>query len=135
MMIYPTIELQDGHCVTLDKGRLDSAMLWHVDPVETAKGFASAGAEWMHITDFNAIEGDDTNNDLVEEIIRTVGIPVQLGGGMRSREAVEYWIDKGAGPVDTSFAQPSSHFWNGSSLSFWAVKVSFHLNRSRKRSE
>ncbi|MGR3759636.1 1-(5-phosphoribosyl)-5-[(5-phosphoribosylamino)methylideneamino]imidazole-4-carboxamide isomerase [Roseobacteraceae bacterium NS-SX3] len=99
MMIYPTIELQNGHCVTLDKGRLDEPMIWHVDPVETAKGFAAAGAEWMHVTDFNAIEGDSRNAELVEEIIRAAGIPVQLGGGIRSREQVEHWIDKGAGRV------------------------------------
>lgn len=99
MMIYPTMELQDGRCVTLDKGRLDAPMIWHVDPVETARGFAAAGAEWMHLTDFDAVDGSDRNADLVEEIIRTVGIPVQLGGGCRSRERAEHWIDKGAGRI------------------------------------
>jgi len=99
MMIYPTMELQDGHCVTLDKGRLDAAMSWHVDPVETAREFASAGAEWMHLTDFNAVEGKGDNATLIEEIIRSVGIPVQLGGGMRSREHIEHWLEKGAGRI------------------------------------
>ena len=99
MMIFPTMELQNGRCVTLDKGRLDSAMVWHVDPVETARSWAAAGAEWMHLTDFNALEGNDDNAELVEEIIRSAGIPVQLGGGMRTRESVEHWIDKGAGRI------------------------------------
>lgn len=99
MMIIPTMELQKGHCVTLDKGRLDSAMLWHVDPVETARNWAAAGAECMHLTDFDAIEGSDANTELVEEIIRGAGIPVQLGGGMRNTHAIEHWIDKGAGRV------------------------------------
>lgn len=99
MLIYPTIELQHGRCVTLDKGRLDSAVIWHVDPVETARGFAAAGAEWMHVTDFDAVEGRDENADLVEQIIRAAGIPVQLGGGFRSRDSVERWIDKGAGRI------------------------------------
>lgn len=99
MRIYPTLELQNGRCVTLDKGRLDNALIWHVDPVETARGWAAAGAEWMHLTDFDSIEGRDTNAELVEEIIRTAEIPVQLAGGMRSREQVEHWIDKGAGRI------------------------------------
>lgn len=99
MMIYPTMELQNGRCVTLEKGRLDYAMIWHVDPVETARSWAAAGAEWMHLTDFSAIDGDDSNAELVEEIIRSAGIPVQLGGGLRTREAVEYWINKGAGRI------------------------------------
>lgn len=99
MRIYPTMELQNGRCVTLDKGRLDEAMIWHVDPVETARSWAAAGAEWMHLTDFDAIEGRDSNAELVEEIIRSAEIPVQLAGGMRTREQVEHWIDKGAGRI------------------------------------
>lgn len=99
MMIYPTMEIQNGRCVTLEKGRLDEPQIWHVDPVETAKGFAAAGAEWMHVTDFNAIEGDYRNEELIAEIIRAAGIPVQLGGGMRTREHVEHWIDRGAGRI------------------------------------
>jgi phosphoribosylformimino-5-aminoimidazole carboxamide ribotide isomerase len=99
MMIFPTMELQNGHCVTLDKGDLESPMLWHVDPVETARGFAAAGAEWMHLTDLNAVAGDYGQEELVSETIRSAGIPVQLGGGMRSREHIEHWIDKGAGRI------------------------------------
>jgi phosphoribosylformimino-5-aminoimidazole carboxamide ribotide isomerase len=99
MQIYPTMELLDGHCVTLEKGRLDEPLIWHVDPIEKAREFAASGAEWMHLTDFNAVQGDDSNSELVKEIIRTAGIPVQLGGGMRSRDAVESWIDQGAGRV------------------------------------
>ncbi|SFT44607.1 1-(5-phosphoribosyl)-5-[(5-phosphoribosylamino)methylideneamino]imidazole-4-carboxamide isomerase [Sedimentitalea nanhaiensis] len=99
MLIYPTIEIQHGRCVSLEKGHLDNATIWHVDPVETARGFAAAGAEWMHLTDFDAVVGSDENRDLVEEIIRTVGIPVQLGGGVRSRDTAEQWIDKGAGRI------------------------------------
>jgi phosphoribosylformimino-5-aminoimidazole carboxamide ribotide isomerase len=53
----------------------------------------------MHLTDFSAIDGDDCNSELVEEIIRSAGIPVQLGGGIRTREAAEYWINKGAGRI------------------------------------
>ena len=99
MIIYPTIELHNGKCVSLTRGRLDEPVIWHLDPVETARGFAAAGAEWMHLTDINALAGDGNNNDLLEKIIRSAGIPVQLGGGFRSREMVETWIDKGAGRI------------------------------------
>ncbi|MEM7319069.1 MAG: 1-(5-phosphoribosyl)-5-[(5-phosphoribosylamino)methylideneamino] imidazole-4-carboxamide isomerase [Pseudomonadota bacterium] len=99
MIVYPTMQLQKRRCVTLDRGNLDSANLWHVDPVETAKSWADAGAEWMHLTDLDAVAGDGSNDDLIEEIIRTVGIPVQLGGGMRTRDSVEHWIDLGAARV------------------------------------
>lgn len=99
MIIYPTLEVLNGKCVSLTRGRLDEPVIWHVDPVETARGFAAAGAEWMHLTDINGLRGGDENNALLEEIVRAVGIPVQLGGGFRSRESVTKWIDKGAGRI------------------------------------
>lgn len=99
MIIYPTLELLDGKCVSLTRGRLDEPVIWHVDPIETARGFAAAGASWMHLTDMNGLRGESTDNDLIEEIIRAAGIPVQLGGGFRSRDAVSHWIDKGAGRI------------------------------------
>ncbi len=99
MIVYPTLELHNGKCVSLTRGRLEEPVIWHVDPVETAKGFATAGAEWMHATDINALAGDGDNSDLIEEIIRAAGIPVQLGGGFRAREGVERWIDKGVGRI------------------------------------
>ena len=99
MIIYPTLELQNGKCVSLTRGRLEEPVIWHVDPVETARSFAAAGAEWMHVTDINMLGGDGDNDALIQEIIRVVGIPVQLGGGFRSRERVEQWIDKGAGRI------------------------------------
>jgi len=99
MIIYPTLELMDGKCVSLTRGRLDEPVLWHVDPVETARGFARAGAEWMHLTDMDGLKGGDANNALIEEIIRAAGIPVQLGGGFRTRDSVTGWIDRGAGRI------------------------------------
>lgn len=99
MLIYPTLELLDGKCVSLTRGRLEEPTLWHVDPVETARSFAAAGAQWMHVTDINGLRGDGDNAELIEEIIRAAGIPVQLGGGFRSRDMIEQWIDKGVGRV------------------------------------
>lgn len=99
MIIYPTLELSHGKCVSLPRGRLDEPSIWHVDPVETARGFAAAGAEWMHVTDIDAIAGQSENAELVEELIRTVPVPMQIGGGFRSRDVVERWIDKGAGRI------------------------------------
>jgi phosphoribosylformimino-5-aminoimidazole carboxamide ribotide isomerase len=99
MIIYPTLELLDGKCVSLTRGQLDAPVLWHVDPVETARSFADAGAQWMHVTDINGLRGDGDNNALVEEIIRAARIPVQLGGGFRTQNQVAGWIDRGAGRI------------------------------------
>ncbi len=99
MMIYPTMELLDGRCVSLTRGRIEEAAIWHVDPVETARSWAATGAEWMHLTDFDGVDGGDGNADIVSQIIRTVGMPVQLAGGFRTADSVARWIDKGAGRI------------------------------------
>lgn len=99
MLLYPMIELLDGRCVSLFRGRTDEPHIWHVDPVAKAKSFAKAGAEGLHITDFDAMSGDERNADLIRKIIRTVGIPVQLGGGFRSLERIVEWIDRGASRI------------------------------------
>lgn len=99
MIIYPTIEIKGGRCVSLPRGNIEEAAVWHVDPVAKAKEFAQAGAEWMHLTDFDAVAGHSANGDLVEKVIREAGIPVQLGGGFRSRDRIEEWIERGAGRI------------------------------------
>jgi phosphoribosylformimino-5-aminoimidazole carboxamide ribotide isomerase len=99
MIISPSIELQNGRCVSLNRGRLDEPHIWHVDPLETAKKYAESGAEWIHLTDFDAIAGDDSNSDLVQDIIRHSGTSIQLGGGFRSLHGISEWIDRGAGRI------------------------------------
>lgn len=99
MILYPLIELQNGRCVSLHRGRPEEPQIWHVDPVEKARSFADAGAEWLQITDFDAMAGDDQNVDLIREIIRAAGIPVQLGGGFRTLERMAEWIDHGAARI------------------------------------
>lgn len=99
MIISPSIELQAGRCVSLFRGRLDEPHIWHVDPVETARKYAESGAEWIHVTDFDAIAGDDRNADLIQEMIHHSGASIQLGGGFRSLHRMSEWIDRGAGRI------------------------------------
>lgn len=99
MILYPTIELQNGRCVSLFRGRLEEPQIWHVDPVRKAREFAEAGAEWIHVTDFDAITGAACNRDLIDKIMRTAGIPVQLGGGFRTLPSIEEGIDRGSGRI------------------------------------
>ena len=102
MQIYPTIELQNGRCVSLYRGRFEEPQIWHVDPVETALGFAAAGAEWIHVTDIDGVAGTGGNGDILRDMIRRAGLPLQIGGGFRSLEVIEEWIDLGAGRIVVS---------------------------------
>ena len=99
MIVYPTMELQNGKCVTLNRGRLEEPSIYHVDPFETAQSWAAAGADWIHVTDFDAVADSGDNGALIEEIIRVVPASIQLAGGFRTQEGVQSWIDRGAGRI------------------------------------
>ena len=100
MIIYPTIELMQGRCVSLRRGNLYEADHWDVDPVDIAKSFADAGAEGMHITDLDAVAGHEYNNlSLVAEIIRKAAVPAQVAGGFRTQERIEHAFEMGAARV------------------------------------
>ncbi|WP_424944773.1 HisA/HisF-related TIM barrel protein [Aliiroseovarius crassostreae] len=99
MQIYPLIELLEGRCVSLFRGRTEEPQIWHVDPVKRAMDYAEAGADAIQITDFDAMSGDTRNDEVIREIIRTVGIPVQVGGGVKTLERIAEWVDHGAARV------------------------------------
>lgn len=100
MIIYPTIELQNSKPVSLFRGDLDEPQIWHVDPLEKAHEFASAGADWIHITDFDAIaDQGQANQTLIETIIKEVPASFQIGGGIGSMTRIEEWIEAGASRV------------------------------------
>jgi phosphoribosylformimino-5-aminoimidazole carboxamide ribotide isomerase len=97
MIIYPYIALKGGRCVNLLRGRIDQPVVYDVDPLETAIGFARAGAEWIHVVDLDAVAGSGSNAELIRQIILRAETPVQVAGGIRSEEQVRHWADAGAG--------------------------------------
>lgn len=99
MFVCPIIELQQERCVSLHRGRLDAAEIWHVDPVAKAAEFADAGARRLHVTDFDSVTGEGSNRALITRIIRETPLSVQVAGGIRSRERVAEWLDLGAARV------------------------------------
>jgi phosphoribosylformimino-5-aminoimidazole carboxamide ribotide isomerase len=85
MTIYPAIDLKGGQCVRLKQGDMDSATVYGDDPAAAARGFAKRGAEWLHVVDLDgAFAGESRNLGAIHSIVDAVGIPVQLGGGIRS---------------------------------------------------
>ena len=100
MILYPAIDLKDGQCVRLLHGDMDQATVFNASPADQAAQFVRAGFEWLHVVDLNgAIEGRPVNADAVGEIMRAVSIPVQLGGGIRTRAQIENWIEAGISRV------------------------------------
>ena len=100
MIILPAIDIKDGNCVRLQKGVYSTAQKVADSPYETAKGFAEAGAEWMHMVDLDgAKDAKLINADLIADVAKTSGLKVEVGGGIRSMEAVDYYLSRGINRV------------------------------------
>lgn len=83
MDLFPAIDLRRGRCVRLLQGDFDQETVYGDDPVAVAKGFAAAGAPWVHVVDLDASRRDGSNRDLVVRVAQESGLPVQTGGGVR----------------------------------------------------
>lgn len=95
-MIIPAIDLMDGGCVRLFKGDFKQRTDYDVTPVEMAKSFAAAGAEWVHIVDLDGAKtGKAEQADLVIEIVEQSGMKVQTGGGIRDLSQIHRLINGG----------------------------------------
>lgn len=96
MQVIPAIDLKDGRCVRLFRGEMDQETVYFENPVDAAKHWLSEGASFLHIVDLNgAVEGRTVHSEDVAAICRQAGLSVQLGGGLRSVEAVEAAFDLG----------------------------------------
>ena len=90
MIIYPAIDIRGGHCVRLTEGRFDAETVFADDPAEMALKWAGLGAEFLHLVDLDgALAGEGKNVPVIERILQSVSIPVQLGGGIRNLETIE----------------------------------------------
>jgi phosphoribosylformimino-5-aminoimidazole carboxamide ribotide isomerase len=96
VILFPAIDLKDGACVRLVRGDMASATVFGRDPAAQARRFAEAGFAWLHVVDLNgAFAGRSVNGAAVKAIRGAVDLRVQLGGGIRDRDAIETWLGLG----------------------------------------
>jgi phosphoribosylformimino-5-aminoimidazole carboxamide ribotide isomerase len=99
MTIYPAIDIKGGRCVRLTQGRADQETIYAENPAEVAAEFRAAGSTWVHVVDLDgAFMGEPQNLGVVQKIA-ALGMKVQLGGGLRSRAAVERALGFGVSRV------------------------------------
>jgi len=99
MILYPAIDIKGGRCVRLLQGKADAETRYFDDPVEPAKHWQAAGAQWIHVVDLDgAFTGNPQNLDALGRIA-ALGVPVQFGGGMRSADNVRAALEAGASRV------------------------------------
>lgn len=100
MIVIPAIDILGGRCVRLKKGDYATAGEVAADALETAQAFAAAGAEYIHMVDLDGAKaGRRVNHELIAQVIAECGVPVEVGGGVRTLEDIEWYIERGAGRV------------------------------------
>ncbi len=96
MILFPAIDLKGGQCVRLKLGDMDQATIYNDDPGAQAKAFQDQGFKWLHVVDLDgAFAGEAVNGNAVDAILAATSNPVQLGGGIRTLDHIESWIDRG----------------------------------------
>jgi phosphoribosylformimino-5-aminoimidazole carboxamide ribotide isomerase len=101
MLIIPAIDLKDGQCVRLKQGLMDQSTVFSDDPAAMAKKWVMAGCRRLHLVDLNgAFEGKPVNDDAVTAIAKeNPGLPIQIGGGIRTGDTIEAYISAGVSYV------------------------------------
>ncbi len=101
MILIPAIDLKDGQCVRLRQGRMEDDTVFSNNPVEMAGRWYDAGARRLHLVDLNgAFEGKPVNGEIIQEITKTYpDLPVEIGGGIRTVETVEAYLEAGVAYV------------------------------------
>jgi len=99
MIIYPAIDIKGGRCVRLSQGRADQETVYAEDPAAVAAQFKKDGAQWVHVVDLDGAFSGESKNLSVVRAIAALGMKVELGGGLRSRLAVERALGIGASRV------------------------------------
>ncbi|MGH2319293.1 1-(5-phosphoribosyl)-5-[(5-phosphoribosylamino)methylideneamino]imidazole-4-carboxamide isomerase [Planococcus sp. SE5232] len=97
--IYPAIDLRDGKCVRLFQGDYAQETIYGDSPVDMAKKFVEAGAQWIHMVDLDGAKDGVRINDQVVIEAAKLGANVQVGGGIRTREDIEHYLSNGVARV------------------------------------
>ncbi len=96
MIIFPAIDIKDNKCVRLSQGDFDKINIYSNEPFDMAVKWKDEGASFLHLVDLDGARSEEIiNKESIEKIAKNIGIPVQVGGGIRSEEKVKSLIDIG----------------------------------------
>lgn len=100
MILFPAIDLLNSQVVRLQQGLEQSKTVYSNDPPAMARSFQDAGAQWIHVVDLDGAFGrPEVNDAVIRDMIHSVSIPIELGGGIRTLDRITYWLKQGVGRV------------------------------------
>ncbi len=128
MTIYPAIDIKAGRCVRLTQGRADQETVYFDNPAEVAATFRAAGSGWVHVVDLDGAFGGEPRNLPQVAAIADLGMNVQLGGGMRTREAVERALGMGVKRVVIGTRAAESESFVGELVQAFGEKIAVGID-------
>jgi phosphoribosylformimino-5-aminoimidazole carboxamide ribotide isomerase len=100
MKIFPAIDIKDKKCVRLVKGDFDNKTVYEMSPVDQAGKYKDYGFKNLHIVDLDgALTGETVNLDIIQEIVHKFDIMIEVGGGIRTVDGIEKYINVGVEKV------------------------------------
>ena len=129
MYIIPAIDLRDGKCVRLIQGRYDHQINYRSDPVEQARQFSEAGAQWLHIVDLDGAKlGRPVNTDTISAIAALGILNIEVGGGLRDEASIRQLLDIGVNRVIIGTKAVSDFKWFSQMAEKFAGKIVLGLD-------
>ncbi|WP_150272295.1 1-(5-phosphoribosyl)-5-[(5-phosphoribosylamino)methylideneamino]imidazole-4-carboxamide isomerase [Paenibacillus tepidiphilus] len=128
-IIYPAIDIRDGKCVRLKQGDYAQETIYNDSPVQAAKSWEAQGGQFIHLVDLDGAKaGHPVNDALIGEIARSVNVPVQVGGGLRSLADVEKLLGLGVSRVIIGTAAISDQAFTEAVLAKYGDRVAIGID-------
>jgi phosphoribosylformimino-5-aminoimidazole carboxamide ribotide isomerase len=123
MIAIPAIDVRDGCCVQLVGGSFAHERIRLPNPVAAAHAWVDAGFRQLHVVDLDAALGVGSNLAIIERLVAITGAEVQVGGGIRSTQAIEHLLDAGASRVVLGTRALGDHEWLARSAARWPARI------------
>ncbi|MBF0122046.1 MAG: 1-(5-phosphoribosyl)-5-[(5-phosphoribosylamino)methylideneamino]imidazole-4-carboxamide isomerase [Candidatus Omnitrophica bacterium] len=129
MIILPAIDIMHGKVVRLFKGQFDQITEYGSDPVEMARHWEALGAKYLHVVDLDGAEtGERRNSAVIKRIAREIKIPIETGGGIRTRDVLDEYLDNGVSRVVLGTRVVEDRDFLGSVLKSWKDRIAVSLD-------
>ncbi len=128
MIIYPAIDIKGGRCVRLTQGRANAETVYAENPADVAREFRAAGSVWVHVVDLDGAFAGEPQNLAVVQAIAALGMKVQLGGGLRTRAAVERALGFGVARVVIGTRAAESENFVGELVTAFGDKIAVGID-------
>ena len=128
MIIYPAIDIKGGRCVRLLQGRAEQETVYAENPVDVALQFRAAGSAWVHVVDLDGAFAGEPQNLAIVQAIAALGMKVQLGGGLRTRAAVERALGFGVSRVVIGTRAAESEAFVGELVQAFGEKIAVGID-------